>query len=190
MSTKPEKWALFDLDSSLADFEESILEHLKLLRHPDEPEVTVGDWENDPAWLDARKSLIKRQPGFWQNLKTIPFGMELYHYLGDLGYQRMILTKGPRKNPMAWAEKVIWCGTHVPDAEITITLKKGLSYGKILYDDYPPYIRDWLKHRPRGKVLMLDAPQNQDFTHPQVLRCYRRPLQEQLHLINTFLEVV
>lgn len=37
-------------------------------------------------------------------------------------------------------------------------------------DDYPPYVKKWLKHRPRGRVLMLATPYNQDYRHDQVLR--------------------
>jgi hypothetical protein len=90
---------------------------------------------------------------------------------------------------MAWAEKVLWCEKHIPDAEITITYKKGLSYGKVLYDDYPPYIFEWLKWRPRGRVLMLDAPYNQDTSHPRILRCYRQPLSTQIEAIKAFLGI-
>lgn len=191
MTSRPsEKIALLDMDSSLADFEARMTEKLKELVSPYEAGIDYSElrYPNEvPDWFRARKDLIKREPGFWRDLPVIPIGMELYHLLGELGYERMILTKGPRTNTPAWTEKVQWCVKHVPDAEITITHDKGLVYGKVLYDDFPPYILRWLEWRPRGKVLMLDAPHNHDFQHPNVLRCVREPLEKQRSTILAFL---
>lgn len=190
--TKPsERVALLDLDSSLADFEASMIEKLAALASPEELaryDFNSFRYPNEvPAWFRARKTLIKKQPGFWADLPVIEFGLELYNLLGSLGYTRMVLTKGPNKNPTAWEEKVRWCTRHIPDAGITITHDKGLVYGKVLYDDYPPYILRWLEWRPRGKVLMLDAQHNQDFSHQNVLRCTRQPFDTQLAPILEFL---
>jgi len=188
-----EQVALLDLDSSLADFEASMTEKLLAMCSPWEPKELPPEFRypnKTPDWLRARKDLIKRQPGFWRGLPVISFGMELYQLLGDLGYNRMILTKGPTTNTPAWMEKVDWCHRHVPDAEITITHDKGLVYGKVLYDDFPPYINRWLEWRPRGKVLMLDAPHNQEFQHPNVLRCHRHPLADQKDAILKHLGAV
>lgn len=193
MSERPkesDRVALFDMDCSLADFEASMVENLRTIMGPHEVNLDLREFQypkEGPVWYKARKDLIKRQPGFWVGLPVIPFGIELYHLLGRLTYSRMILTKGPTSNPAAWTEKVNWCAKHVPDAEITITHDKGLVYGKILYDDFPPYILRWLEWRPRGKVLMLDAPHNQDFGHPNVLRCFRTPLAQQQAGILEFL---
>jgi hypothetical protein len=82
----------------------------------------------------------------------------------------MVLTNGPSKIPAAWAEKVLWCQEHVPDADITIGRDKGLVYGRILFDDWPPYVRRWLRWRPRGLVVMLDHPRNRGFEDPRVFR--------------------
>ena len=188
----PEKWALLDMDSSLADFEAGMKHHLLATRSPYEPEELPPEHQYpnpSPAWLKARKVLIKKLPGFWATLPVISFGMELYHAFDEWGYKRMILTKGPWKNPAAWMEKVQWCQEHVPDADITITHDKGLVYGKVLYDDYPPYIERWLEWRPRGKVLMLDSAINKDFSHPNVLRVHRTPLAEQEIKIKEFLDL-
>jgi 5'-nucleotidase len=191
MTAENERVALLDMDSSLADFEASMIERVMKLMSPIELETyrfeDMRYPKEAPDWFRARKTLIKKQPGFWSGLPVIEFGMELYKLLGQLGYTRMILTKGPDNNPMAWEEKVRWCREHVPDAGITITHDKGLVYGKVLYDDFPPYVMRWLKWRPRGKVLMLDAVHNQGFEHPNVFRCHRQPLAQQLEPILEFL---
>lgn len=192
MTTKEsERIALLDMDCSLADFELSMYEKLVELMSPEELasiNLEQFSYPNDvPDWFRARKTLIKKQPGFWSGLPVIEFGMDLYQLLGTLGYIRMILTKGPRNNSLAWYEKTLWCQEHVPDAGVTITHDKGLVYGKVLYDDYPPYVLRWLEWRPRGKVLMLDSKHNQGFQHPNVLRCYRQPIAQQLELILKFL---
>lgn len=183
--------ALLDLDSSLVDYEGRLRERLLETVSPMEEEwfrQHAGSlWSSPPAWLKARKRLIKHQPGFWLELPVIPFGMELYQLLGELGYRRIILTRGPHKNPAAWAEKARWCEQHVPDAGITITHNKDLVYGRVLYDDWPEYILSWLEWRPRGKVLMLDAAYNRHLQHPNVLRCQRAPMRTQKELILRFL---
>jgi hypothetical protein len=88
----------------------------------------------------------------------------------ELGYYLSILTQGPKANPVAWSHKVKWCFKHVPNIDITITRNKGLVYGKVLMDDYPEYIQQWLEHRPRGLVIMPAQKWNVDFTHPNVIR--------------------
>jgi len=189
---EPEKVALFDMDGSLADLDKAMTSKLMEMASPLELASEMDPRQfrypyRSPPWLKARKHTIKREPGFWEHLDPIQFGLDLYQLFGDLGYRRMILTRGPRKNSQAWAEKVRWCERYVPNAEITVTLDKGLVYGKILYDDYPPYIEAWLKWRPRGKVIMLDAPMNQDFQHPQVLRVTREPLADQRDTLLEFI---
>jgi len=44
------------------------------------------------------------------------------------------------------------------------------TYARVLVDDYPPYVLDWLAHRPRGLVIMPAQNYNADVTHPNVIR--------------------
>ena len=92
----------------------------------------------------------------------------------------MILSKGPRSNPDAWAEKIVWCRRNMPDDDygITLTDDKGLVYGKVLVDDWPKYVGRWLTWRRRGLVVMPAHPYNAGFEHPQVVRYDGTNLQE------------
>ncbi len=176
-----DKVALIDLDGSTADYDHAVRQHLEKIRSPGEPVIRPQDdlYDNMPTWLEERVDLIKRQPGFWRTLPPIPVGLEVCSLLQELGFRLMVLTKGPKNTVQAWTEKVEWCATHLPDAGVTIVRdvesrrSKALTYGKVLYDDYPPYILHWIERRPRGRVLMLDAPHNRGFDHPQVLRVRR-----------------
>lgn len=47
---------------------------------------------------------------------------------------------------------------------------KGLVYGAILVDDWPEYVERWLKHRPRGLVVMPASSNNVGYNHPNVIR--------------------
>lgn len=187
-----ERIFLFDLDSSLADFDFAMREKLRAMMSPgdltlDWSKFTIDD-STRPDWLTARERTIKKVPGFWIDLAPIEFGIKLFHMAGTLDYRRVVLTKGPRKNSLAWKEKLDWCALHIPDVEdITICTDKGLTYGKVLYDDYPPYILRWLEWRPRGKVLMLDAPHNREFQHPSVMRVFRDNFEGQQEAILEFL---
>lgn len=165
--------ALIDLDGTLAAYEKAVREGLLLLAAPGEPEVEEKDFHSALPHIERRMSLIKRQPGFWRNLERIEDGFRVLDLILEAGFITSVLTKGPRKNAAAWTEKVEWCAEHIPDIPVTVGHEKGLVYGRVLFDDYPDYARSWLRHRPRGVVLMLDGPINRGFEHPQVVRVMR-----------------
>ena len=112
--------------------------------------------------------------------------MWLFERAIALGFKNNILTKGPKHCPNAWKEKVEWCHEELFKSTLTmrrlwqrekwsldihIVSDKAIVYGKMLVDDYPPYVEAWLKHRPRGLVFMPAHKYNEDFTHPNVIRC-------------------
>ena len=167
--------ALFDLDGTLADYDSALARDLKLL-------LTPEDFENWRANQDEPRiknhiRLIRAQPGWWLKLAKLEDGFQLLQLVRELGFSLNILTKGPFSNSNSWSEKVEWCRQHVSDAAVTITEDKSLVYGKILVDDWPPYVTDWLAFRPRGLVILPDRPWNQCLEHPQIIR-YRDNLSE------------
>jgi FMN phosphatase YigB (HAD superfamily) len=161
--------ALFDLDGTLADFSSAMQRDMKALQSPGE-----HDWEehaeDEPHYLRARGALIRRQPGWWENLEKYGPGFEILTLARELKFQSHVLTKGPASASASWTEKLRWCQKHVPDLLVTVTQDKGLVYGKVLVDDWPPYVTRWLEWRPRGLVIMPAHPWNQDVNHPNVLR--------------------
>ena len=168
---KTEAIALVDLDGTLADFDSAMEQRLSVLRSPDEPShPPEAGWKNLPDWLEARRALVKSSPGFWTSLPRITDGFAVLEKIQQAGFETHILTKGPFSSPNAWTEKVSWARVHAPDIPVTITEDKGLIYGRVLFDDWPPYIERWLEWRPRGLVVMLDQPWNQGFDHPNVFR--------------------
>jgi len=171
MANDNEPIALVDMDGVVADFDGAMRRGLKRLQSDEEGEmIALGPGEDDPPWLKARKRLIKAQPGWWRNLKPLPLGINLYRIMVNLGYRTVVLTKGPDTSTNAWTEKVEWCQEHLPKSPVCIVGDKGLVYGRVLMDDYVPYIEQWLEWRPRGQVLMPAQPWNEDFEHPQVTR--------------------
>ena len=124
--------------------------------------------------------MIKNQTGWWANLPTFDLGWDIYHVLHELGFNIHVLTKGPRSSINAWSEKVVWCEKHLVDTRdsITITGDKGLVYGKVLVDDYPGYMNDWLEHRPRGLGIMPAHHYNKGYEHPNVVRYDGNNLEE------------
>lgn len=172
-----ESIALIDLDGTVADFDKEMRRQLNVIANPREksdPETLEG--LSDDAFMEARRRLIKSQPGFWRNLPPIQEGLVVVEVLRDLGFQLMVLTKGPHQTTAAWTEKVEWAQKYIPGAGVCIVdgaegcSGKGLVYGKVLFDDWPNYIEQWLKWRPRGLVIMTDQPWNRDFHHTNVFR--------------------
>jgi hypothetical protein len=167
----PDNIGLFDLDGSLANYDQAVLEGLAALQGPNEPVVEDVRAAYQSPHLKARIDLITRQPNWWYNLQPIPMGFEVLKLAREIGFQIHVLTQGPRNKPLAWKEKVEWCQHHLgPDIDVHITRDKGLVYGKFLYDDYPDYMLRWLGHRPRGLGVMPVNQANKDFSHPQVVR--------------------
>jgi hypothetical protein len=89
-----------------------------------------------------------------------------------MDYECHVLTKGPYKYEQAWTEKVQcirkWFGEKV-DIDIVGKDKKH-RYGRVLVDDYPPYVLGWLEHRPRGLAIMPAHSYNENVNHPNLIR--------------------
>lgn len=168
--------ALFDIDGTLADFDGALTKQMRALASHDEPPWEADRFTEDeePAYLSARRRLIKQIPGFWTNLPCLPDGFEILEAAIRRGYRIMVLSRGPRTNGPAWGEKLVWCRKNLPwDCQVTLTEDKGLVYGRVLVDDWPPYVERWLAWRKRGYVIMPARSWNEGFTHPQVLRFER-----------------
>lgn len=164
---KNENIALFDMDGTLCDYETGLRRELEKMRAPEEkPFIYSHDaW---PDHIKARADAIRAQESWWANLPKLQQGCDVLGIAQELRYKVMILTQGPRTNPVAWAGKVRWINEHFPETEITITRDKGLVYGKVLVDDYPPYIERWLQWRKRGAVIMPQNEHNKEYKHRQV----------------------
>lgn len=165
---------LFDLDGSLADYEGQLRKDLKnLLSESDLQKFDeIGMWEADK--LEPFKSLIKlikKQPCWWRSLPLLGNGLAVFELSNKIGFKNHILTKGPKRYPRAWKEKVEWCQKLFgEDIDIHITSDKGMVYGRFLYDDYPDYMSRWLERRPRGLGIMPVNGTNKDFIHPRVIK--------------------
>lgn len=156
MIRKPENIALFDMDGTIVDYEGRLMRDLMSLSSPEEPSFSIQDLHDDncPDYLWRRISMIRKVPGWWKGLPRLDSGLILLEIAKDIGFEINILTKGPSSNATAWKEKVEWVREHLGDVKITITEDKGLTYGRILVDDYWAYMQRWLMWRPRGLGIM------------------------------------
>lgn len=147
--------ALVDMDGTLADYSGAMKRDLERLRSPYEPPLE-GPIELLEAQLHLveRMRLIKLQPGWWSGLPMIRRGFQVVNVLRDMGFSIHVATKGPHRNSAAWMEKVEWCREKLPYASVHITEEKSLLYGKVLVDDWPPYVEEWLRWRPRGLAVV------------------------------------
>jgi 5'-nucleotidase len=162
--------SLVDLDGVLADYDGAMQKSLDSLSAPEEKVEETGYHKPHSQHVWARMNLIKESGEWWENLPRFKLGFDVLDILRELDYYISILTQGPKANPVAWSHKVKWCFKNVPDLDITITRNKGLVYGKVLVDDYPEYIQQWLEFRPRGLVIMPAHKYNLNFKHPNAIR--------------------
>jgi len=176
-----ENIALFDLDGSLVNYDLRMLYDLQNLMSKADQEKLLTEnktlehlyYFERPEWLKRRIKVISNQTGWWENLERLWIGIDIVELAVRIGFDIHILTKGPKSKPTVWKEKVMWCNKNIPwDHKITITQEKGLVYGKVLFDDYPGYIKEWLKWRPRGLVIMpkRPGPAQEKFKHPNVIK--------------------
>jgi 5'-nucleotidase len=168
-----DKIALVDMDDTLCDYVGKIIKDLALLRCPAEAGKESSWGENAPAWIKARRELIKSQPGWWESLEPLSLGLEILNKIKEAGFKPHVLTKGPYKSISAWSEKVSWCRKNLgSDIPITITMDKGLVSGRVLVDDYIPYALSWLASRPDGLVIVPAQPWNEgaELLSPNILR--------------------
>jgi 5'-nucleotidase len=170
MKTKP--IALVDMDGTLCDFDAAMSAELEALRGPNEDPTLDETAYEDVPHIKARRRLIKAKPGFWRTLPKLELGFQILETLQSIGYQPHVLTKGPAKSALAYAEKVEWCRANIPGIPITLSDDKGLVYGRVLVDDWVPYVTRWLEHRPRGMVVAVAHRWNLDIekAFPQVVR--------------------
>lgn len=179
MSAKEKKVALFDLDGTLSDYFKALTADLKKLRSPHEKPFSLPIEDNAPAYMKNRKKLIVGSESWWANLPKFKLGWDILNLAEKMGFRIVILTKASSKNPASYSGKKIWVNKYLKEGiEMIIASSKGLVYGKILVDDYPGFIKDWLKFRPRGLVIMPASNLNKNFKHKQVIRYTGKNLKE------------
>lgn len=173
MDSKKRYIALVDMDGVLCDYYSALKKDYNKIKSPSDPEFEKTN-SNSPLYLKNRVDLIRNQQGWWEKLKPLKRGFEILKLLKKLGYEINILTKAPRNAFNANTEKSKWIEKHVgkigKDVFMHISSDKSLAYGRVLIDDYPPYIEPWLKARPRGIVIMPPHPWNKNFKHKRVIR--------------------
>src|SRR5690606_20556381 len=144
----------------------------ELLQAPLEAPLPRDLWSKPKPWLRRRMHAITSKPGWWLNLPKLQIGWEMYAAAVDVGFDVEILTKGPSRNFCAWAEKAERISRDFGQAAVPniVGKTKRRYYGRVLVDDYPPYVLDWLAHRPRGLAVLPAHDYNADFVHPGAIR--------------------
>lgn len=191
MSKKP--IALIDMDGTIADYTGQFIYDLKSISAESEIEL-IDSFGTDLGKLcsidifEKRRHIITSQNGWWRNLDPIEENLNFAHHIYEMGFEIHILTKGPRSKPFAWSEKVEWINRHCNPrfpSKMNIVTDKSLFYGKILFDDHVPYVKDWLQNRPRGMAILPLDDSNKDFSHNQAIH-----LKDNLSNFNDTLEKI
>ena len=187
------KIALFDMDGVLVDYHETLVKDMKKLMSPKEKMINIMNNKRRPDYIEARKQLIISRPEWWINLPPLDMGISLLKFCEKIGFEIGILTKGPTKSTVAWSAKVDWIKKNLGYLpEMVITTDKSLVYGRVLVDDYPEYALSWLKHRPRGLVLMPKNKVTSKLKNKNILTyetdCLFDPIRTQHKIINALIK--
>lgn len=163
--------ALFDLDDTLADYEGAHRRGQEQIASPyDFERLRTIKRGEEPDWYEERRRMITGQPGWFRELRHRDEGFALFNLAKTIGFSNHILTKGPGRRRQAWTEKAEWCDLHVPGCPVHVVSDKGLVYGRVLVDDWPPYGLAWLEWRKRGLLVLPAQSWNEGFEHPNAIR--------------------
>lgn len=179
-----DKIALFDMDDTIVDFQGTLRRRLLKTMGPNETFPT--DIWNMPDYWYERAQAIKKEPGFWHNLPQLQWGTDVMNMAREIGFDIHILTKGPAAGSLAWKEKVDWVHDHLNDVTLHITEDKSIAYGRVFVDDYFPFMKLWLEHRPRGLgVVNYSSNHSQLVSVMDGMNAVRTRLQEAYDRSNT-----
>ena len=183
---KADNVILFDLDNTLVDWDEQILKDMNSLRSENEPEIISLPKGRLKNYLRKRMDFIMQNIQWWENLKIRQIGMDIWNLAGELEFERVILTQGPRKNPKAWTGKKLWVDKNLgQDTKLIITRDKTLVDGAVLVDDWPLYIIPWLKEHPTRHIILPMHHHNTTFTNKQAIKYTGKNLSDIRNLFNS-----
>ena len=94
---KSENIALFDMDGTICDHDQSLFEGLEALRGPKELVYRPPIKNDTPEYIKNRADLIRASESWWENLPRIQLGWNVLKIARELDYRIMILTQGPKK---------------------------------------------------------------------------------------------
>lgn len=142
------KTVLIDMDEVLAQFENKILETLRI----EHPEITIDTtrptflMSEDPAYQEHTSIIhkIKNRPGFFLTLDLMPHAVEGIQKVLDLGYHPRICSSPLKSNPTCREDKIAWLkekldpifGSFISQ-EAILTSEKFKVPGLVLIDDKP-----------------------------------------------------
>lgn len=159
---------LFDLDDTLVDYTGGLIKSLNAKKSPFEPKYHSIIPRNKKNKTLVEE--IRNKNGWWQNLEKLEHGFNLYELAQKFNHDIYITTQGPNSSPNAWSEKFLWSKKETPNAKLIITQNKSIINGDYLVDDYPPYLKDWLKTRKDAIAIMPVHSLNKNFFHKQVIK--------------------
>ncbi len=93
-------------------------------------------------------NLIHSSEAWWVNLPRFRLGWDILKVVKRLGFHIVILTQRPRRNSVAYSGKKKWIDANLgEDIDVILTRDKGLVYGRVLVDDFPPSLMLLLRTR-------------------------------------------
>lgn len=184
---KSDNVILFDMDNTLVDWDTAILRDLNALRCHKEEKVTIIPKNGIKKHFRARMDRIMMSIDWWANLDTVQLGMDLWTLAGELGFERVICTQGPRRNPYAWTGKKLWVDKVLgQDVKVIITRDKSLVKGAILVDDWPLYVIPWLEENPKSAVILPKHHHNITFKHKRATIYSGKNIQDIRNIMLSF----
>jgi len=169
MKKETQNIALFDMDGVLCDYDKALIKDYNKIKSKSDPEFKNYSKKIIP-FIQNRKDIIRRQPGWWENLEKKRLGFEILKIAREVGLSIYILTHAQEKFPNSWAEKVRWVKKHVKNAQIIMAEEKWVVYGKVLIDDHPLNAKKWLNARRHGLVIMPIQKYNKNFKHERCIK--------------------
>lgn len=164
--------ALVDMDGTLCDYQFSLVKDLNRRYNY----VYHQNIDAEMLHLQHKDEIIsiRDKEGWWRNLHPIKSGIRMLKYFYENDYRVFIATKSPRTNKNAWTEKLEWIEDHIwplyPKVKVIMAEDKSLIMGQVLVDDFPGYMRKWLKNNPHSLGIMPNRQWNQNYHYGNYVR--------------------
>lgn len=170
--------ALFDMDDVLCDT--SGQRARDLVKISEENTEIISDFRDPRCKPHTQRQLrlIMSQPGWWENLPKLNDGFELYNLAQEEGFETQLLSKAPETYDLAWTEKKRWRDKYARGSKLTLTEDKSRYDGEILFDDWVPYVADWLKRHQSGRAVLPIRLWNSEYKHSRAIHYTRDNLKE------------
>lgn len=152
---------LVDVDEVLGDFQTPVMDLIQKVTGRSMTRENVGQWDIFEVLSDDERAAVFdliRRPGFAYEMKPAKGAQEFVREAEKLG--KVYVVTSPFHSPTWVDDRYRWLKEHfgLTNKHVVHTHAKYLVNGRVLLDDKPDHINNWLERRPEELALLWHIP--------------------------------